>query len=76
MRCWAAGNAHHKVVEVLLANANKANIHADDDKALRWATAGGHYKVVQLLLSQGEEYPAALLERVYKNWPELRPAEE
>ena len=30
-----------------------ANVHADDDLALRWASEFGHHAVVKLLLEKG-----------------------
>jgi hypothetical protein len=35
------------VVQALLASG--ADVHADDDYALRWSSASGHHKVVQVL---------------------------
>lgn len=44
---------------ILLRNLLGADIHQDDDYALRWATVRNHVGTVQLLLSRGANIHAA-----------------
>lgn len=46
----AAKNGHLEVVKYLVENG--ANIHADDDCALRWAVDYGHINIEQYLLDR------------------------
>ena len=54
---WAARKGHKDVVELLLKNG--ADIHAENDYALRMAAWNGHKDIVELLLENGAD-PAVL----------------
>jgi len=49
--CWACENNYLDVVECLIKNG--ANIHAQNDEALRYASENGHLAVVKLLIYNG-----------------------
>ena len=44
------------MVKLLLDN--RADVHADDNWALRWASSNGRYEVVKLLLDNGADIHA------------------
>ena len=53
---WASYHVHIEVVKLLLAAG--AEVHAENDLALRYASAKGHTKVVKLLLDAGADVHA------------------
>jgi hypothetical protein len=52
----ASHNGHLSLVKLLLESG--ANIHADDNYAIKWASRNGHLCVVKLLLKYGAEVNA------------------
>jgi len=46
-----AKNGHLEVVQFLIKS--RADIHTDNDYALRWAAQNGHLEVVQFLIKSG-----------------------
>ena len=48
---WASRNGHLDIVKYLVGKG--ANIHADDDEALRLASHYGHLEVVKYLVEKG-----------------------
>ena len=52
----ASNNGHTETVKVLLEHG--ADVHADDDWALRWASYNGHTETVKVLLEHGADVHA------------------
>ena len=52
----ASENGYTKIVKVLLEA--EADIHADNDNALRWAAEKGHTETVKVLLEAGADVHA------------------
>jgi hypothetical protein len=52
----AARLGHTEIVELLLEKG--ADVHANNDEALRWASENGHLEVVKLLLENGADVHA------------------
>jgi len=46
-----AENGHSEIVKLLIESG--ANIHADNDYAVRWAAKNGHSEIVKLLIESG-----------------------
>ena len=51
------GTKNGRLDHVMIAIANGANIHAQDDWAVRNASRNGHIDVVEYLISQGSPHP-------------------
>ena len=48
--------------QVMISLEKGADVHADDDEALRWASGNGHLEVVRLLLEKGADVHARALQ--------------
>ena len=47
------GSENGRLDQVIIALKNGADIHADNDDALRWASKNGHLEVVKYLVENG-----------------------